>query len=263
MQALNRPTEVAEFFNQIPAAAERVLMLDYDGTLAPFHLRPHLAYPYPEVVDALDCLMGDTGTRVVIVSGRRAQEIMPLLRLTRQPEIWGNHGWERLSPDGELSLREVGDGARTLLEQAYAVAEGALDFGARLERKPASVALHWRGLSIIKRLKAQSWINAAWAPLLGEDGLELMPFSGGVELMVRGDHKGHAVRSVLAETSPETLVAYLGDDMTDEEAFREVQQRGLGVLVRDRPRDTHANLWIRPPHELRRFIRHWCRETRQ
>ena len=263
MQALNRYTEIEEFFKKIPVAPERVLMLDYDGTLAPFHLRPHLAYPYPEVVDALDCLMGDSGTRVVIISGRRAEEIMPLLRLTRQPEIWGNHGWERLSPDGELTLREVGADARDLLERAHSTAEGALDFGARLERKPASVALHWRGLPIIKRLKAQAWINAAWNPLVSQDGLELLPFNGGLEVMVRGEHKGHAVRSVLADAPAGSLVAYLGDDLTDEEAFREVQQRGLGVLVRDRPRDTQANLWIRPPHELRRFIRHWCRETRQ
>jgi trehalose-6-phosphatase len=120
------------------------------------------------------------------------------------------------------------------------------------------VAVHWRGLSGIKLLKAQSWISAAWQPLVREDGLELLPFAGGIEAMVRGDHKGHAVRMVLADAAPDSAIAYLGDDFTDEEAFCEVRGRGIAVLVRDQLRDTHANLWIRPPHELKRFILHWC-----
>lgn len=259
MQVLDQHTDMAGFFHRVPAASERVLMFDYDGTLAPFHMRPHLAYPYPEVTRSLDQLMRDAATRVVIISGRRAEEVMPLLRLERQPEIWGAHGWERLGPDGSFSMREIDAESSRLLEEAHALAEGAVDFGARIERKPCSVALHWRGLSSIKLLKAQAWISAAWQPLVHEGGLELLPFAGGIEAMVRGEHKGHAVRMVLADAHDDSAIAYLGDDLTDEEAFREVRGRGIAVLVRDQLRDTSANLWIRPPDELRRFILHWCR----
>ncbi len=233
-------------------------MFDYDGTLAPFHLRPHLAYPYPEVARALDRLMRDDGTRVVIISGRRAEEIMPLLRLARQPEIWGAHGWERLAPDGSLSARQVGPESTLLLQEAQELAEGAVEFGARVERKPASVALHWRGLPTIKVLKVQAWIAGAWKPLIGDDGLDLLPFSGGIEAMAHGNHKGHAVRAVLADAPADSAIAYLGDAQPDEEAFREVRQRGIAVLVREQLRDTDASLWIRPPHELKRFLIHWC-----
>ena len=253
----------------MPAARERILMLDYDGTLAPFHPRPHLAYPYPEVTRSLDELMRDGHTRVVIISGRRAEEIMPLLRLARQPEIWGAHGWEYLSPHGELHIREVGAPEAALLRQAYEHAQGAIEFGARLERKPASIALHWRGLPLIKRLKTQAWINAVWEPLTqaptasdedgAQHGLELQPFNGGLEILVRGHRKSFAVRRVLEDALPQAAIAYLGDDITDEEAFVEVRPHGLAVLVRERLRDTQAQLWIRPPHELRSFISHWNR----
>jgi trehalose-phosphatase len=260
MQALDSHIDIEGFLKKVGDAHERVLMFDYDGTLAPFHLRPHLAYPYPEVPRVLDCLMRDERTRVVIISGRRAEEVMPLLRLARQPEIWGAHGWERIAPDGSFSMREVDEASTRLLDEAFQAAQAALEFGARLERKPASLALHWRGLPAIKVLKAQAWIANAWQPLVREDGLELLPFSGGLEVMLRGNHKGYAVRTVLADAAPDSAVAYLGDDFTDEEAFREVRDRGLAVLVRDRLRDTHANMWLRPPHELRRFMQHWCRE---
>jgi trehalose 6-phosphate phosphatase len=259
MQVLDRQIDIDEFFRKVAAARERVLMFDYDGTLAPFHLRPHMAYPYPDVPRALDRLMRDEGTRVVIISGRRAEEIMPLLRLERQPEIWGAHGWERLAPDGSFSVRQIDDTALGLLQEAHQMAEGAVEFGARVERKPASVALHWRGLPTIKVLKAKAWITGAWRPLIRQGGLDLLPFSGGVEALVQGNHKGHAVRAVLAEAPTDSVIAYLGDDHTDEEAFREVRRRGLAVLVRKQLRDTDAGLWIRPPHELRRFIMHWCK----
>jgi len=263
MRVLNEQIDVAGFLQKLPAARERILMLDYDGTLAPFHTRPQMAYPYPEVSRTLDRLMRDDDTRVVIVSGRRASEIMPLLRLERQPEIWGAHGWERLSPDGELRIRAVDEPQAALLKRAFEAAQGAVEFGARIEYKPASIALHWRGLAIIKRLKTRAWIATAWESLAGADGLEMQAFSGGLEMLVRGERKGYAVRSILEHATADSVIAYLGDDTTDEEAFVEMREQGLAVLVRERLRDTHAHLWIRPPHELRRFISHWCKEGQQ
>ena len=262
MQVLDQRTDIQKFFRHLSTASQRVLIVDYDGTLAPFHYRPHLAYPYPDISRVIDRMMGDQSNRVVIVSGRPAEQVMPLLRLARQPEIWGSHGWERLDPDGRLSVRQVDPESRERLAQAAALARGCGEFGARIECKRSGVAIHWRGLPAIKAAKAQAWIDVAWAPLVGEGGLQLQPFRGGIEVMARGSHKQYAVQSVLQETSPDSAVAYLGDDLSDEEAFMEVGARGLAVLVGDRLRDTHANLWIRPPHELRRFLGRWNNDTR-
>lgn len=57
-------------------------------------------------------------------------------------------------------------------------------------------------------------------------------------------------------------VAYLGDDLSDEAAFRAVQRvgrRGLGVLVRREWRDTAAEVWLRPPGELKGFLERWVK----
>ena len=85
----------------------------------------------------------------------------------------------------------------------------------------------------------------------------MLPFDGGVELRTVGCNKQYAVKAVLSETAEASAIAYLGDDITDEDAFRAVKNRGLGVLVRPQFRETAADLWIRPPEELVEFMRHW------
>ena len=86
-------------------------------------------------------------------------------------------------------------------------------------------------------------------------------FDGGMELRVTGVDKGTAVRQVLADTRSShadgALLAYLGDDMTDEDAFRALGDEGFSILVRDQLRPTAAGSWLRPPGELLRFLERW------
>ncbi|MBI4194309.1 MAG: trehalose-phosphatase [Betaproteobacteria bacterium] len=257
MQVLSPGLDLPDFLARIPIVKERVLMLDYDGTLAPFHVRPERAVPYPGMREALRELMDAGGTRVVIVSGRRAEEIVPLLALEKHPEIWGGHGWERLLPCGELSTQEPLPRERRMLDEALELAEDPVRNGARVERKPASIALHWRGLPALAIARIQARARASWSTLARGDGLDLLTFDGGVELRAKGCNKQHAVKAVLSETAPDSAIAYLGDDITDEDAFVAVKPRGVAVLVRPQLRETAADIWIRPPRELRAFVRHW------
>jgi trehalose-phosphatase len=84
-------------------------------------------------------------------------------------------------------------------------------------------------------------------------------FSQGMELRLRSANKGDAVRKLLEELDPDTPVAYLGDDATDEQAFRVLNGRGLTVLVGPKQRFTSAQAWLRPPEELRAFLNDWVR----
>lgn len=257
LQILTPGLDMAGYATRVARAKERVLMLDYDGTLAPFHVRPDLAVPYPEAAAGLRDIASAGGTRVVIVSGRPADEVPPLLNLAPRPEIWGSHGRERLLPDGRRVVVEPDAAVRAVLADAAAAVEPALADGARIEKKLASVALHWRGLpdGIAQRVREDAL--ARWQPLAGAAGVEVLPFDGGLELRAKGHTKAHAVHAVLAETAADGVAAYLGDDMTDEDAFRAIRPRGLAVLVRDELRETAADVWLRPPQELASFLQLW------
>ncbi|OGA46223.1 MAG: trehalose-phosphatase [Betaproteobacteria bacterium RIFCSPLOWO2_12_FULL_62_58] len=257
MQVLSPGLNLSDFLERIPIVKERVLMLDYNGTLAPFQVRLERASPYPGVTEALRDLMDAGGTRVVIVSGRRAEDLVPLLALVKHPEIWGGHGWERLLPDGRLRVQEPSPAEMRVLEQAMQMAQELLRAGARVERKPGSIALHWRGLPALAVARIQERARASWSTLAQGDALDLLAFDGGIELRAKGCNKQHAIKAVLSETGPDSAIAYLGDDITDEDAFVAVKPRGVAVLVRPQFRETAADVWIRPPRELLAFVRHW------
>jgi trehalose 6-phosphate phosphatase len=257
MQVLSPRIDWDGFLQAIPRAPSRVLMLDYDGTLAPFQPRPERALPYPGVREALDALCVAGGTRVVIVSGRPASQVTPLLALRNPPEIWGGHGWERLMPDGELKTQEPSQKLKVSLEDAARDVAEALRLGGRLERKTASIALHWRGLPALTALQVKARGYEAWQPFGESRELQLLPFDGGLELRAAGCNKQHAVTAVLSESAGDSLVAYLGDDVTDEDAFAAVKPRGVAVLVRPELRETQADVWLQPPRELIAFLGRW------
>jgi trehalose 6-phosphate phosphatase len=251
---------LAAFWPRLQRHPAPVLLLDYDGTLAPFRVARDEAFPYPGVRQRLAALLGHSGTRLVIVSGRTVADLLPLLGMEPHPEIWGCHGWERLLPSGEYRLGDLPAAARSALDEAAAWIAGR-GLEAHSESKPASVTLHWRGLDEQSAAGLRRSATAAWRPLAEEAGLELHAFDGGLELRHPGRDKGSAVREVLAETSAAAAIAYLGDDLTDEDAFRALHGRGLSILVRSRRRASAADLWLRPPEELLAFLDNWLQQA--
>ena len=257
MRALNEPPSLADFFRRLRTAPARALLLDYDGTLAPFHVRPAEAQPYAGVRELLDALIEDGGTRVVIVSGRWTRDLVPLLGLKRLPEIWGSHGWEQLKPDGAYAIGRMNESALRQLVEADAWTVEIEALGGRCEMKPASLAIHWRGLGAQRIAGIRELVYQNWRLQEMEKNLVWHDFDGGIELRLPGRSKGYAVDAVLAEMPAETAAAYLGDDMTDEDAFQAVRGRGIGVLVRPEFRASHAGFWLKPPEELLDFLQQW------
>lgn len=249
-------TDYSTFLEQVAVAQERLLLLDYDGTLAPFVRQRARAVPYRRVPGLLDSLMTACRTRVVVVTSRAAREIPPLLGVDPYPEIRGSYGLERLLPDGTYELGYIPPAGRQALQAAarWIQQEG---LGSFAEIKPAAVALHWRGAPMDQVEAIRSAGYAVLAPLACQGNLLLSEFDGGLELRLRACNKGHAVRSLLAEIDGDTPVAYLGDDLADEDAFRALSGRGLTVLVRAERRSTAAQLWLRPPDELIQFLTDW------
>ena len=255
MKALERQDSYASFLDRLRSASARVLLLDYDGTLAPFCADRNLAFPYPEVPDLVARIMAE-GTRVVLISGRPARELLLLSGIHPHPEIWGSHGLERLKPDGSYELgvlpREQQMG---LLIAVTSLRSDGLE--RQIELKPGGVAVHWRGLTAQEIEDIKSRVLQRWIPLRDEYSLSLLDFDGGLELRVPGKDKGDAVNTVLNEIHPDSAVAYLGDDQTDEDAFLALKGKGLTALVRSQSRPTAADVWLQPPQELIQFFQEW------
>ncbi|HLS85357.1 MAG TPA: trehalose-phosphatase [Burkholderiales bacterium] len=234
-----------------------MLLLDFDGTLAPFDADPGRVRPYPGVARLLDDIIAVPGNRVVIVSGRRLDDLTPALAMERPPELWGSHGWQRLSPTGEITDFVPHPQTSLRLDEAETSARALEAWGARIERKPASVAVHWRGLApkvaeAVREALIERWLGASQS-----EDLQLTDFEAGLELRARGRNKGSVVNEVLAQSGPGTVAAYLGDDTTDEDAFDAIDGRGVGILVRPLVRRTRAGAWLRPPTEVRAFLSKW------
>ena len=243
------------FFEQVRRSKERILLLDYDGTLAPFTADRTRAFPYREIPELVSKIMR-CHTRVVLVSGRAATELLFLSGIHPHPEIWGSHGAERLYPDGAYEVDALPDEQRTALQIANQSLRSS-GLSARMETKTGGIAIHWRGLATEERATIEAKVRAICASAVEDYGLQLLPFDGGLELRAPTKNKGDAVSTVLAEAGKGLAAAYLGDDQTDENAFRAIKGRGLAILVRAEPRPTTADAWLRPPEDLIRFLRDW------
>lgn len=260
----------------------RVLILDYDGTLAPLRAvpageargeRPESRFataPYAGTRELLARIRSHPAARVVFVSGRPAREMADMLALSPRPEIFGVHGWEHLTRSGQLVRAIVPAQARAQLDALRALQVRLETAGASFEDKHAAIAVHWRGRNA-EQVRA---IRALLAPFETPpdaparlDGVFAQPFDGGLEVRPHGPSKASVVRSVLREESRDAVVAYFGDDLSDEEAFRALAGRGIGVRVlpAGAPRDaarrpTSAQLTLRAPDELHAFLGRWTEQ---
>jgi len=243
------------FLEKVHTSHSSALLLDYDGTLAPFCEQRDQALPYPEVPGLLSEIMKMTSTRVVIVSGRPAADIVRLLGVDPCPEIWGAHGLERMLPDGTLRVGRVDRRSVKAIQEAIRWTKDQ-GLAQQMEKKPGGIAIHWRGLPQARSEEIYQQVITALLPLTRASRLGLSEFDGGMELRVRSCNKGHVVEELIREMG-DVPVAYLGDDRTDEDAFRSLQGRGLTVLVRPELRPTAAELWLQPPHELLDFLNDW------
>jgi trehalose-phosphatase len=257
-----------DFFSAFSGAVTPSLLIDYDGTLAPFRVDRFQALPWAGVRDLLNQIQSQGRTRIVVVTGRPGSEILPLLGVEPAPEVWGLHGAERLYADGRREFEELSPEVRGKLDALAAQLQRESEStGGLIEIKPNAVVMHWRGVSPARAKIIERHTRALFEPLAQTNGLGLLEFEAGLELRA-GRDKGGAVTTILDEAagaSPQTgpnqntnPAAFLGDDLTDEVAFRAIKNHGgLGVLVRRQFRPTAADIWLCPPEDLRDFLNRW------
>jgi alpha,alpha-trehalase len=234
---------------------QTAIFLDYDGTLTPIVERPELA--------KLDDVTRSTVSRlaehhlVAVISGRDLTDVRFLVDLDNLYYA-GSHGFEIAGPGNMHSLVEQGEEYLPVIDKVDGELHDRLDDieGVLIERKRLSVAVHFR----LASTDAESDVSDAVDKVVSHfQGLRRSEGKKVIEVQPDIDwHKGKAVEWLMQrlEIDPSvSLVVYIGDDLTDEDAFRSLRGRGLSILVRDpAPRDTYADLAVDDPAEVRALL---------
>ena len=231
------------------------LFLDYDGTLTPIVPRPEDAILSDSMRRTLKKL-ADHCT-VAIISGRDLPDVQKLVGI-ETIFYGGSHGFDVTGPKGRHIELQQGKAYLPVLDRAQkALEEGLADIpGAAVERKRFSIAAHYRNVEEGK----EGAVEAAVDRVLS-DHSELRK-SGGkkiYELQPAVDwNKGKALLWLVEKLGldrSEVLPIYIGDDVTDEDAFRVLAGWGIGIVVRNSPRSTSAQYALEDPDDVERFLR--------
>jgi trehalose 6-phosphate phosphatase len=216
------PAELHAALAEVVARRPLLVASDYDGVLAGLVDDPSAAVPEPGVGEALARLAAVDDVIVALVSGRGVDDLRRTSGLTGPFRWVGSHGAEFDGPlTGELADR------RDALARALTPVVADVP-GARLEVKPASVAVHVRqvpdagaGVALLERVRTTA-----------DPFLTLKPGKAVLELAVTDADKGSAVSRLRTELGAAAAI-YLGDDVTDEDAFRALEPGDVGIKVGD------------------------------
>ncbi len=236
-----------------------VVMLDVDGTLAPIVARPEDAAVAPATRAILEKLVAMPNVYLVLVSGRAASDANAIVRV---PGVWtvGNHGFEIVSPTGELETDP------DLADQSAAIAQAARELepivarvtGAKLENKRWTLSVHYRlaARDAVPPLRAEVERIAMGLRLRMTDGKEIVEVRP-----VANIHKGTAVVLLgerLHAFDKHASVVFVGDDRTDEDAFRSLRARfprAVTIRVDESGEDTTAaEIRLRDPAAVHDFL---------
>lgn len=233
-------SEVLAEVERRPAETAFVLLLDFDGTLAEFNPDPAAPELTPERYEVLMRIVQHPAVSLGIVSGRRLDDLRRRTRLPNHVYHAGLHGLE-IEIDGSRTthpdlpcaierLNGLAESLRQLLNEFPA---------AYIEDKGASVAVHARRLPKDMHARVFARADVLAVPWIAKNYVRRLEGNAVVEFLpnIHG-HKGEATKWIVANVETKlqrpAWVAYIGDDITDEDAFRAITM-GIGVLVGLRP----------------------------
>lgn len=232
-----------------------ILFCDYDGTLTPIVKRPEMALLSNDVKDTLFQLKQHC--YVVIVSGRELTDLENMVGINGLYYA-GNHGFEIIGPEHFTTKFELGaefladvQKASKELERLLKPIENSL-----IENKKLSLSVHYR---LVKEeevplvQKAVDEVLSRHPKLVKHYGKKVFELRPNINW-----NKGKALNYILEKLNCNTadyIPIYLGDDVTDEDAFNTIKNTGIGVLVSDEVKETGAHFRLHSPHEVHYFLK--------
>lgn len=240
-------TELDAEITRLRGITPLLIALDFDGVLAPIVARPSDARPLPEAAAAVRRLAERPGTIVVLVSGRGVADLAAVSGFGQPVLLVGSHGGE-FGP----GLGEGGDlltpAQRALKERLAATLAELVEPGARLEDKPAGIAVHVRGAPPEVAARVLDAVRAgpgSWPEIDSTEGKAV------IDLAVLHVNKGSAVEG-LRERFGARAVLFLGDDVTDEAVFARLRPGDVGIKVGDG--ETAASYRVADPPAAAAFL---------
>lgn len=238
-------THLPEIGRQLDGRRPAVF-LDYDGTLSPIAPRPELATLPEETRDVVRRLA--ERYPVAILSGRGREDVAAMVGLEGIAYA-GSHGYDIAGPGFR---HEVGEGIPETIENAARELRQKLDLdGVIVEPKRFAISIHFRlaqddDLPVIER--AVDEVAARHPGLRKGHGKKLFELRPDLDW-----DKGKALLWLMDALGldSQTVPLYIGDDLTDEDAFRVAE---IGILVAEEPRETLASYSLRNPNEVTRFL---------
>ncbi len=230
------------------------VFLDYDGTLTPIVSRPDLAVLSTNTRGVLRNLL--QRATIAVISGRDIDDVRALVDVDGIVYA-GDHGFRIAMPNEKDAFDEHGADFRPILNQVQKELTATLaDIpGILLEPKFASLAVHYRLVADADVMRVETAVESAIASHRG-----LCKSLGKKVFEIRPDidwDKGKALLELMEALgihAEDSLIIYIGDDLTDEDAFRALPNQGVGIVVADgATRLTRAQYRLADPKEVCAF----------
>lgn len=245
----------------LKAASHILLLSDYDGTLTPIVSRPEEAILSSAVRDKLKALAGRSGFSVGIISGRPISEVKALVGLDGVYYA-GNHGLEIEGPALDF-IHPIAKIAQLEMKRlARQLSAGLADIqGIIVEDKGLSLSVHYRLVKEKEEKVAADIFRWITSPLTSKGKVRLTSGKKVWEVRPPIDwNKGKAVETIRRGleaiiNGKQMHLIYLGDDTTDEDAFRVVNYPdGYSIFVGRENPSSQASYFLNSPAEVESFL---------
>jgi len=248
-------------WKNLKAAKRKVLLSDYDGTLTPIVDRPEMALLPHETKNLLEKLARKQGVTVGIISGRAIADLRNMVDIDNVI-LAGNHGLEIEGP-GIRYIYPLTDEIRSFMLVVSRVLSRALTSigGVVVEDKGLSLSVHYRQVDSEQLPQVKAIFDNTVD--LGKKRGKIKTSSGKKVHEVRPAvpwDKGKAVQLILDKFLPKNVRAsslsiYFGDDLTDEDAFRTINNAGgVSVLIGNAGQQTNAAYYLNDTAEVRSVL---------
>jgi len=233
---------------------EPVIFLDYDGTCTPIVATPDLAVLSDDMRDAIQKL--SSKYKVAIVSGRATNDVRLKVKIDGLFYA-GSHGFEIHYPDGQIKINDEAAKIRPIIDKVYAIILDKVKHieGHLVEHVKYTITAHYRNVADADVSKVEQAVDVALAqyPQLKKNSGKKV-----FELKPKLDwHKGKAVEwiyNIFLQENKDILPFYIGDDTTDEDAFRFLKDKGFGILVADPVRKSDGEFVIKDTNEVKKVL---------